>query len=213
MVAQYRTPCQAGRVNGQSKPEVRRALLAARRALPEQVRRTESDQLCGHLAEAVDGADVVCAYVPMGAEPGSPDMLDVLSGLCGTVLLPVARTAPDGGHLPLQWGRYRPGGLVAGGFGTREPSGPLLPAEAVATAAVVLVPALAVDRRGVRLGRGGGFYDRSLALCRPGARLIAVVRDSEVLETVPGEPHDVPMTHVLTPGAGLTRLAGMPDRR
>jgi 5-formyltetrahydrofolate cyclo-ligase len=78
---------------------------------------------------------------------------------------------------------------------------------------VVLVPALAVDRRGVRLGRGGGFYDRSLSFCRPGARLVAVVRDSELVDELPGEPHDVPMTHALTPGGGLTRLAGMPFRR
>jgi 5-formyltetrahydrofolate cyclo-ligase len=81
------------------------------------------------------------------------------------------------------------------------------------TAQVVLVPALAVDRRGVRLGRGGGFYDRSLMLCGPGARLVAVVRDSEVLDEVPGEAHDVPMTHALTPGAGLLALgnAGCAD--
>jgi len=70
----------------------------------------------------------------------------------------------------------------------------------------VLVPALAVDRRGVRLGRGGGFYDRSLPLCAPGARLVAVVRDEEVVDELPAEPHDVPMTHALTPGAGLIAL-------
>jgi 5-formyltetrahydrofolate cyclo-ligase len=76
----------------------------------------------------------------------------------------------------------------------------------VATAAVMLVPALAVDRRGRRLGRGGGFYDRTLPLCARGARLVAVVRDDEVLDEVPDEPHDVPMTHVLTPGEGLVAL-------
>lgn len=194
------------------KALLRSELLAARRAVPGEVRRAESQQLHGHLGMAVDGADVVCAYVPMGTEPGSPEILDVLSRLCGTVLLPVARTGPDGAHLPLQWGRYQPQGLVAGPFGTREPAGPWLPPSAVATAGVVLVPALAVDRRGVRLGRGGGFYDRSLALCGPDARLVAVVRDSEVVDALPGESHDVPMTHALTPG-GLIRLAGLPTSR
>ena len=190
-----------------SKPSLRSELLQARRTVPADVRQTESAQLCGHLAQVVDGADIVCAYVPIGTEPGSPEILDVLFTLCGTVLLPVVRTGPDGEYLPLQWGRYAPGGLVAGRFGTQEPAGPALPPSAVASAQVVLVPALAVDRRGVRLGRGGGFYDRSLVLCGPGARLVAVVRDSELVEELPGEAHDVPMTHAVTPGRGLIRLA------
>ena len=46
----------------------------------------------------------------------------------------------------------------------------------------MLVPALAVDRRGVRLGRGAGFYDRSLPLAAPAARLVAVVRDDELVD-------------------------------
>lgn len=196
-----------------SKPLLRSELLQARREVPTEVRQAESAQLCSHLKRAVDGADTVCAYVPMGTEPGSQDILDVLFRLCGTVLLPVVHTGPDGEYLPLQWGRYVPGGLVAGRFGTQEPAAPRLAPSAVASADVVLVPALAVDRRGVRLGRGGGFYDRSLSFCRPGARLVAVVRDSELVDELPGEPHDVPMTHALTPGGGLTRLAGMPFRR
>ena len=190
------------------KSLLRSELLAARRAVPEAVRQAESERFCSHLGETVDGADIVCAYVPIGPEPGSPEILDVLAGLCGTVLLPVARTGPDGEHLALQWGRYDRGSLVAGPFGTREPAGPWLPPSAVATAGVVLVPALAVDRNGVRLGRGGGFYDRSLGRCRPGTRVVAMVRDSELVDELPGDPHDVPVTHALTPGGGLTRLSG-----
>jgi 5-formyltetrahydrofolate cyclo-ligase len=193
-------------MTAQNKDRLRSELLAARRAVPENVRWAESEQLRGHLIEAVEGAASVCAYVAMGAEPGSPEILDALSQLCATVLLPVARTGPDGEHLPLHWGRYVPGRLTKGRFGAQEPAAPWLPASAVATADMVLVPALAVDRRGVRLGRGGGFYDRSLRLCRPGARLVAVVRDSEVLDEVPSEAHDVPLTHALTPGAGLMAL-------
>ena len=189
-----------------SKAHLRSELIAARRAVADDVRRAESEQLRDHLGAAVDDAAVVCAYVPMGTEPGSVEVLEELSRLCATVLLPVARIGPDGEHLPLHWGRYEPGRLAKGRFGAHEPIGPWLPPSALATAEVVFVPALAVDRHGVRLGRGGGFYDRSLPLCAPGARLIAIVRDSEVLEEVPGEPHDVPMTHALTPGAGLLAL-------
>lgn len=188
------------------KALLRSELLAARKAVPEHVRRTESRQLAEHLAEALGDADVVCAYVPMAAEPGFPELLDALSRLSATVLLPVARTSPAGEPLPLQWGHYVPDELVTGRFGTREPEAPWLPASALATADVVLIPALAVDRRGIRLGRGGGFYDRSLPLCAPGARLVAVVRDAEVLAEVPAEPHDATVTHVLTPGGGLAAL-------
>ncbi len=72
----------------------------------------------------------------------------------------------------------------------------------------MLVPALAVDRGGVRLGRGAGFYDRTLPLADPDALLVAVVRDEEIVDHLPAEPHDVRMTHALTPAAGLIALTG-----
>jgi 5-formyltetrahydrofolate cyclo-ligase len=59
----------------------------------------------------------------------------------------------------------------------------------------------------VRLGRGRGFYDRSLADRDPQVRLIAVVRDAELVDELPSEPHDVPMTHAVTPKRGLIALA------
>ncbi len=81
---------------------------------------------------------------------------------------------------------------------------------AVRAATLILVPALAVDRHGARLGRGAGFYDRTLALADPAAALVAVVRDDEILERLPAEPHDVPMTHALTPRRGLVELRESP---
>jgi len=191
-----------------TKADRRRALLAARRAVPDEMREIEAEQLRNHLANAVRGARTVCAYLPVGTEPGSPDLLDRLRELCEVVLLPVTRTGPDGEHLPLWWGEYKPGHLVAARFGLREPTEPWLEPTAIAGADVVLVPGLAVDRTGVRLGRGGGYYDRSLPLCTPGTRLVAVVRDDELVETLPEETHDVRMTHVLTPGGGLLVLGG-----
>lgn len=198
-------------VAAESKGTRRRAVLAARRALSAQQRRAEDERLCAHLGAAVRDARTVCAYLPAGTEPGSAALPDRLRLLCERVLVPVARTGPGGEHLPLKWGEYVPGHLVDGPFGVPEPPEPWLPAAEVAQAQVVLVPALAVDRAGVRLGRGGGFYDRSLPLCAPGTRLVAVVRDEEVVDALPAEPHDVRMTHALTPGAGLITLAGMPD--
>lgn len=190
-----------------TKAQHRDALLAARRAVPDAIRAAEALALSDHLGKIVDSEDTVCAYLPVGAEPGSQQMVDRLLELCARVMLPVTRTGGDGEPLALQWGVYVPGTLVAARFGLLEPPEPWLPSSAVTQADMVLVPALAVDRTGVRLGRGGGFYDRSLALCRPGTRLVAVVRDVEVVDELPSEPHDIRMTHVLTPKHGLFALA------
>ncbi len=162
--------------------------------------------LSERLEPAATSASTVCAYVPVGTEPGSIEMLDMLLRRSARVLLPVARTTGDDLPLPLRWGEYRPGALVPGPWGLLEPPGPVLPESALAEATLVIVPALAVDRRGVRLGRGRGFYDRSLKVRNPQTRLIAMVRDDEFLDELPAEPHDVPMTHALTPKRGLIAL-------
>jgi 5-formyltetrahydrofolate cyclo-ligase len=185
------------------KAALRERLLAARRLVADDVRNEEARALAGHLAQVVTSGSTVCAYVPVDAEPGSIEMLDVLLRRAGRVLLPVARTTGDEIPLALQWGEYQPGRLVAGRFGLLEPPEPWLPASTLAEAGLVLVPALTVDRRGVRLGRGRGFYDRSLVRRDPQARLIAVVRDEELVDELPSEPHDVRMTHALTPRRGL----------
>lgn len=187
------------------KTVLRRRLLAARRRVPGDVRAAEARMLCAAL-EPLAGAGTVCAYVPVGTEPGSVAMIDMLARRSGRVLLPVARTADDGSPMPLRWGAYRPGALTAGPWGLLEPVEPWLPASALAEAGLVIVPALAVDRRGVRLGRGAGFYDRSLPGRDPHARLIAVVRDVEMFDELPAEPHDVAMTDALTPRRGVVGL-------
>ena len=188
------------------KAALRQQLLAARRSVADDIRAAEARALSDYAASLLNSGDTVCAYVPVGAEPGSIEMLDVLLGSAGRVLLPVARTSADDTPLALQWGEYRPGRLVAGRLGLLEPAEPWLPASALAEASLVLVPALAVDRTGVRLGRGRGFYDRSLVGRDPQARLAAVVRDQELVDELPCEPHDVRMTHALTPGHGLIVL-------
>ena len=189
-----------------TKSELRAAILLARRSIPPQEHDDEAHALGIHLLTLVAGEQTVCAYVPVGTEPGSVELIDSVHRRNVRVLLPVARDDAAGIPQPLLWGEYRPGGLVEARFGLREPGEPWLPAEAIATVSVILVPALAVDRSGVRLGRGAGFYDRSLPLADPAARLIAVVRDDELVDRLPTEPHDVRMTHALTPRAGLVAL-------
>jgi 5-formyltetrahydrofolate cyclo-ligase len=188
------------------KAALREQLLAARRSVPDDARAAEARALGEHLDVVIADGALVCAYVPVGAEPGSVGLLDLVLRRAGRVLLPIARTGADGAALPLRWAEYRPGQLVAGPFGLLEPFEPWLPASAAQAADLLLVPALAVDWQGVRLGRGRGFYDRSLVHRNPRAPLVAVVRDDELVDELPAEPHDVPMTHALTPRQGLIAL-------
>jgi 5-formyltetrahydrofolate cyclo-ligase len=188
-------------VNESGKWALRKRVMAARQALPAAVREAEAAALAV-AALPIEPPSTVCAYWPVGAEPGSPGLLDSLLRRGCRVLLPLV--GPRG---PLDWAEYTgPASLRAGPLGLCEPAGPPLGPAAIATAALVLVPALAVDWHGIRLGRGGGHYDRTLPLARPGVPLVAIVRDDEVLTSVPAQPHDVPVTAALTPGQGLFAL-------
>jgi 5-formyltetrahydrofolate cyclo-ligase len=180
------------------KATLRSRLLAARRAVPPDVRAVEAAALAAHVAALdVQPDQTVCAFLPVGSEPGDASWLD---GLRCRVLLPIVT-----GDSPLDWAVHTgPSGLVPAAFRLLEPSGPRLGTSAIASASLVLVPALAVSVDGVRLGKGQGHYDRSLPLVK--APLVAVVRDSEVLDEVPAEAHDVRMNGVLTPSVGLRWL-------
>jgi 5-formyltetrahydrofolate cyclo-ligase len=197
-----------GYVDESAKWALRGRLVQARRAVPAAVREAEAAALAAALAGApLPGLPgTVCAYWPVGGEPGSPELLDNLARCGCRVLLPLVGP-PTGAAGPLDWAEYTgAGSLRAGPLGLREPTGPRLGCGAIATAVLVLVPALAVDRHGIRLGRGGGHYDRTLPLASTGTPLVAIVRDDEVLASVPAQPHDVLVTAVLTPGRGLLPL-------
>ena len=182
------------------KDRLRTGLLAARRAVPTEVREATSRALADQVSALVrtlrlDPGGTVCGYLAVGSEPGSAALLDVLRAAGHRVLLPVVV-----GAAPLDWAEYTgPDGLRAGPHGLREPAGPRLGPDALGGADLVLVPALAVDRSGVRLGKGGGHYDRSLPLVRPGVPVVAVVRDAELVPALPVEPHDVRMVAAVTP--------------
>ncbi|GIZ98224.1 5-formyltetrahydrofolate cyclo-ligase [Tsukamurella sp. TY48] len=176
----------------------KRALRARLREQRAALGRSEREAAARALSELVAGLDLgarVAAYVPVGAEPGSLAMLDAIGG---EVLLPVTPATPGA----LDWSVYR-GELAAGPFGLLEPPGPRLGADALTSVDTVLLPAVGVSRSGVRLGRGAGYYDRSL---RGGARLIAVVYDHELVDELPAEPTDVPVHAALTP-SGLIELS------
>jgi 5-formyltetrahydrofolate cyclo-ligase len=155
-------------------------------------------------------ARTVAAYVSVGSEPGTRALLDALRARGVRVLLPVLLPDDD-----LDWGVYAGEDSLArvrhgGRMTLREPSGARLGPDAVTAADAVLLPGLAVDARGMRLGRGGGSYDRVLArLERAGTRpaLVVLLYDSEVVGHVPGEAHDRPVDAVVTP-SGVRRFGG-----
>ncbi|MCP3800279.1 5-formyltetrahydrofolate cyclo-ligase [Allokutzneria sp. A3M-2-11 16] len=186
----------------QTKKAWRTRLLHGRGALPERVLAERAEALAETLGEwAADySGGTVCAYVPIGAEPGSPALLSSLLDAGCRVLLPVVT-----GRSPLAWSEHT-GKLLPARYGLLEPPGPRLDPSAVGEADAVLIPALAVDRRGVRLGRGAGHYDRSLPLVRPGVPLVAVVHPEEFVDELPGEEHDIRMTAVLVPHASVRTL-------
>lgn len=90
----------------------------------------------------------------------------------------------------------------------RDPvSGIDLGADAISGAGLILVPGLAVAAgNGIRLGQGGGSYDRALSRKRPGTPVIAVLFDEEVVAAVPSEPHDCRVDAVLTPSSAVTTV-------
>ena len=119
------------------------------------------------------------------------------------MLLPVVPAR----HGALDWARYTgPADVAPGPLGLRQPTGSRLGPAAVTGAGLVLVPALAVDRSGIRLGRGRGYYDRTLPAVRPGTAVVAVVRDEELVERLPADRHDVPVSAALTPAQGRLAL-------
>jgi 5-formyltetrahydrofolate cyclo-ligase len=184
------------------KAEWRRRIRAARRARGSEIRDRNAALLTATVLDlAHRTGDPICAYLPLGTEPWSPAGVEALRAAGHEVLLPVV-AGPD---RPLDWARYTgPDALMSGPFGLREPAGPRLGPEAIAAARLVLLPALAVDRRGVRLGQGGGYYDRSLPLVGDEALLVVLLDDGDLVDTLPIEPHDRVVDAVILPSHGLT---------
>jgi 5-formyltetrahydrofolate cyclo-ligase len=186
------------------KAELRRRLLAWRRALGQAELAAAGRSIRDAVLDLPETqmAGAVAAYWSIGAEPDTHGLLFALWKRGTYVLLPVL--LPDG---DLDWASYEgPDSLRPGPRGLLEPSEPARGVGAVCSADLVLVPALAVDHSGLRLGRGGGSYDRALA--RVGAQVptVALLYDPELLDRVPGGPHDQRVRMVARPSAGVIRL-------
>lgn len=191
-----------------AKAQWRARLTAARLALPVEVRAARAMALAeAAVALAAATGGPVCAYLPVGSEPGSPELVAALHAAGHEVLLPVVPAVRG----PLDWASYDgPAAIGRGPLGLREPTGPRRGPTAIAAARLVLVPALAADRSGRRLGRGAGYYDRTLPQANPGVPLVVVLNDEELVNELPDEPHDRRVTAALLADAGHTRLGNGP---
>lgn len=186
-----------------AKSALRDQLLAARRSLDVATLGASARALADVILALpeVRRAATVAAYVSVGSEPGTGALLSGLLAAGKRVLLPVLLPDND-----LDWAVLRSeDDLVPARKGLLEPAGPRVGPEAIATAEVLLVPGLAAGADGVRMGKGGGSYDRALNRAAPDAFVCVLLHDGELLETVPAEPHDVPV-HAAATRTGVTRF-------
>lgn len=190
-----------------AKAAVRARLREARRLRPEPERVAAAEALADLVLGLPElaGVTTVAGYVSTAGEPGTSVLLDALVAAGVRVLLPVLLDDFD-----LHWAAYTGsarlmGSAVAGRSRLLEPAGARLGVDAVASAGLVLVPALAVGPDGVRLGQGGGSYDRALERVPAGVAVAALLYDGELLPDVPSEPHDRRVTLVVQP-SGVVRF-------
>jgi 5-formyltetrahydrofolate cyclo-ligase len=168
-----------------AKADLRRQLLADRARRPASQRTSVAAALAqvfsGRFGDRLSDRATVASYLSIGGEPGTGALLEVCAQAGVRMIVPVLLPDRD-----LEWAVV-------------DAPSVLLGVGAISTAELVLVPALAVDGIGHRLGRGGGSYDRALARVTPAQTLLAVVHDDEVLDAVPFESHDRLVDGALTP--------------
>ena len=141
----------------------------------------------------------IAGFWPMGDEIDIRPLLHALHALGHALLLPV--TPPRGQALLFR--RWAPGAAMEPGrFGTQHPA-----AAEAATPNTLLVPLLAFDPRGHRLGYGGGYYDRTLAML-PHAFRLGVAYAAQQVPAVPAGPHDVTLHAIATESGVLRVVAG-----
>jgi len=179
--------------------------MQARTATPSSDRNESGRLIRDHILQMpeVAAAGTVAAYYSVGTEPDTRSLVFALWKRGSYVVLPVLLGDGD-----LDWASYEgPDSLAPGPRGLLQPTEPARGVGTIARADVVLVPALAVDVSGNRLGRGGGSYDRALARVGGQVPVIALLYDGELLPSVPVMPHDRPVGAVARPGHGITRCA------
>jgi len=170
------------------KSALRQKMMALRHAAP----RFDEHRLIALFMQkfAPLNCQTIAGYWAMNGELDPAPLLDAAFNAGAQICLPAITAA---GH-PLIFRAYDPGDpLVAGPHKTREPN----PAKPVCSPKIIIVPLLAVDATGARLGYGGGYYDRTLATFE--GISVGLAHDVQLLDTIPCEAHDQCLDFVLTP--------------
>lgn len=191
-----------------AKDWLRRGIRAARSERSARRREQAAQAIADVLETIPEVRQARCAsvYSATEGEPGTAEVLNRMSARGVRILLPVL-----GAGLQREWAEYRGADDLLQRSPGRplEPGGPELGAHALADADVIIVPALAVDTSGARLGQGGGWYDRALEHARPDVMVVALTFPEEIYEAgvrpLPHEAHDHPIDAVATP-EGWQRL-------
>lgn len=185
------------------KRELRRSILHRRRSITRDELTAAGRQLemcTTRYVESLPAGSTVAAYVSMGHEIPTTATLRRWSERGLSILVPRL-----GSGTQIGWGHYAGASALvpmprsaSGGLRPDEPAGEILGPEALQSAQVVLIPALAVDSRHRRLGRGLGWYDRALLHCGEHATVVAVCWPWEISETpLPVDTQDMPVDDVV----------------
>ena len=152
----------------------------------------------GETLLSLPDVSIVAGYIPIGSEidprPLMSRFVPTGAKLSGAKLcLPEVVNK----NQALQFRTWSPGDmLISGLLGTLQP----MSSAQIVEPDLVLVPLLGLDLKGVRLGQGGGFYDRTLALLKSkGARAYGVAFDEQIVDDLPNEPHDELLDGLITP--------------
>jgi 5-formyltetrahydrofolate cyclo-ligase len=188
-----------------SKRAMRADLRERRQLLSERARDASAVGVKEQLDALVDelGVRSMSCFLSTTTEPGTRAFVDAAVDRGIRVLLPVTRT--DG---LLDWSVAEPGGDVTEGlFGLPEPVGDLLGPIAVNDVDLLVIPAAAVDRSGMRLGWGRGYFDKTIGSMERCPPVYAVIYDPEFVDEVPRDVHDQPVSGIVTPTRTLAFAA------
>lgn len=180
-----------------SKRALRAELRERRQLLSDSARDAAARGIAQQLDALVASLGVrsMSCFLSTTTEPGTREFVDAAVSRGIRVLLPVTRN--DG---LLDWSVATPDLDIAEGlFGLPEPVGELLGPIAVNDVDLLVIPAAAVDRSGMRMGWGRGFFDKTIGSMEGCPPVYAVVYDSEILDEVPSDIHDQRVTGVVTP--------------
>ena len=178
----------------QEKQLLRRELTARRNAIPPDTKRAWDDAICEALHSILREYELVLTFYPIGSEP---DILPALKEASTTIALP--KCNPETSEMrfyPVDWATLTPGA-----HGIPEPQGGtgLRITEAKLQNALCLVPGLAFDRDGYRLGYGKGYYDRFLARNAPAAPVtLGICYEALLIDRLPHGAHDAPVQRIIT---------------